>query len=376
MSKVHFITPSVLPLDAFTHFGINAKPNSVSPFGFFGTGLKYAVSIILRLGGKFQLFVKGVEYEFYLYDKEFRGKDFKQVRMRKRKLGKLTWSKSTALPFTTELGKNWELWQAFRELESNTRDENGCTHVVWDSMPIDIDEKGTSIIIELDGFADCYKEDTKTKGDAEVSSSVFLGDDLEDKVIFQDDLVCIYDRPTDAFYYQGIRVYEPRLPCRYTYDFKPGVIQLSEDRTAKNVWTAQYFIAIAIQKIKDKDALKFLTTKDKDVSWFEHDELTVYEGTSTKDETKDYRSAVAVSVTSGSVNVPRSTSGYYREYMAPVAVTDKIDISLTLLQWRMILETMEERRAMVEDDDAFESATKLIKERIKASEKTGDIIPF
>ena len=29
------------------------------------------------------------------------------------------------LPFTTELGKNWEVWQAYRELHSNTLDESG-----------------------------------------------------------------------------------------------------------------------------------------------------------------------------------------------------------------------------------------------------------
>ena len=48
MATVHFITPTDLPLDAFTTFGVNHKPNTDSPIGYFGTGLKYVVAIVAR----------------------------------------------------------------------------------------------------------------------------------------------------------------------------------------------------------------------------------------------------------------------------------------------------------------------------------------
>lgn len=35
---VVFKTPGHIPLEAFTTFGINSKPNSLNPIGFFGSG--------------------------------------------------------------------------------------------------------------------------------------------------------------------------------------------------------------------------------------------------------------------------------------------------------------------------------------------------
>ena len=85
MKKLWFVTPGAFPLDAFTTFGTNVKPNTTTPIGHFGTGLKYAVAIALRLGGSVTLYTGGAEYGFYLEKKEFRGKVFNTVRMRSRK---------------------------------------------------------------------------------------------------------------------------------------------------------------------------------------------------------------------------------------------------------------------------------------------------
>lgn len=276
MSTVLFRTPGAIPLDAFTKFGINAKPNSVSPFGFFGTGLKYAVSIILRNGGTIRVFIQGVEFNFYLHNKDFRGKAFREVRMRKRKRGMTSWLRSEALPFTTELGKNWGLWQAYRELESNTRDEGG------ESGPIEANEfipdvSGTDILIDCEGFAEAAGEAFRTHEGVEVASRVFLPPRDTLRLVYDCDQFSAYEGASDHFYYQGIRVYDLRNPSRLTYDFKPGKVQLSEDRSAKNIWDMQYYMSHKIQEIQDVELLtELLEGSANGKLWFETDDLTFY----------------------------------------------------------------------------------------------------
>jgi hypothetical protein len=47
MTSLVFRTPGVLDLRALTTFGMSSKPNSTSPIGIFGTGLKYAVAVMV-----------------------------------------------------------------------------------------------------------------------------------------------------------------------------------------------------------------------------------------------------------------------------------------------------------------------------------------
>src|SRR4051794_443467 len=99
-SCVAFVTPGLIPLEAFTTFGVNAKPNSTNPFGYFGTGLKYAIAVCLRNGCKVVMVRDGVEYMFFTSQQSFRGTDFDFVRMRKKTfMGKYTYTK---LPFTLD----------------------------------------------------------------------------------------------------------------------------------------------------------------------------------------------------------------------------------------------------------------------------------
>lgn len=254
-----FHTPTSIPLEAFTSFGVHAKPNTTNPLGHFGTGLKYAVAIILRMGGKIRLVVDGTEYEFYTMDANFRGKMIKKVRMRKRNSILAKW-RSTELAFTTELGKNWGLWQAFRELESNTRDENGTSGV-----DLDAPDGGTLIEVTCNGFDEVSEE----------QNQVFL--DTKGPKVGESTHVTIYDSPSKYIYYRGVRVHEMQYPARFTYDFKQGMVQLSEDRSAMDVYSM--FAAISqtwIKDIHDSGAIFKALNKSKrvDESHFEGHDLS------------------------------------------------------------------------------------------------------
>lgn len=265
MKSYCFYTPTAMPLESVSIMGINAKTKD-DAIGRFGTGLKYAIAVILRNGGSFQLFVRGVEYQFYTHKKEFRGKLFDQVRMRKR-YGLGSWLSSKALPFTTELGKDWKLWQAYRELESNTRDENGMTGILGETpletIPFD-PEQGTKIIVSCAGLEEVLS-----------TSQVFL--QPKKPPVFSNALVDIYDQPSPHMYFNGIRVYTPRNPCRLTYDFKGTAVQLTEDRTAANAWYLFHYISTVLQhQVADRGLLyKALnkSAKDAEVKSFETSDL-------------------------------------------------------------------------------------------------------
>lgn len=331
---VHFRTETEIPLEAFSLLGVNAK-TSKDAIGRFGTGLKYAVAVILRNGGKIRLFVGPTEYEFYLADKRFRDKLFQQVRMRKRHGSLSKWMSSKALPFTTEFGKDWQLWQAFRELESNTRDEGGSTMIFepdTDYDPIGTIKSGTSIIVDCPGFAEQIRE-----------AHVFLPKESDrGKVVLSNSMMTIYDRPSKYLYYQGIRVYDLRYPARLTYDFKSPMVILTEDRTAGNAWALMNYIASALQSdVADIPTLKRILSKSKDQSRFE----PTFES---QDLNFDFTKAGSESFAYAAESLNRqgyggkAVSGYYGSRKAYIAASDEKSISLPRRRWDSIAKAIKE----------------------------------
>lgn len=217
---VTYVTTSLLPIEAFTVMGMSAKPNSTNPIGEFGTGLKLAVAATLRMGGKFRMWIGGVEYEFYVKDREFRGTEHKQVMLRKRRGMLAKWSYQE-LPFTLNYGRNLDWWQVHRELESNTRDEGGAVYVEEEFAPRD---DGTLIQIEHFGCVEA----------AEVGGVFF--DPGDAKPVWSTHAMEVYDIPSEHMYYRGVRVFTLQHASRFTYNFRPGQVRLTEDRSPANVW--------------------------------------------------------------------------------------------------------------------------------------------
>ena len=347
---VQFRTDTAIPLEAFSLLGINVKVSNTA-IGRFGTGLKYAVAVILRHGGTIKLFIDGVEYEFYLANKEFRDKMFKQVRMRKKnRLGK--WLSSKALPFTTEFGKDWQLWQAYRELESNTRDEAGETWS-FDAASDDYLEPpatGTMIEINCPGFGDTLEE-----------HEVFLpSEDKRGRVVYSDEKVTIYDRKSKNLYYQGIRVYSLRYPARLTYDFKSGAVILTEDRTAANSWYLMHNLAQVIQQnMSDTKILYKILSKPKDDNRFEPTfEVMELNFDHTEKGSPEF-SHVATSLNrSGSGG--RSVSGYYGSYSSYSSMTAKKLVELPRKQWDEIAKFLKRHSDAAEDEDQYKAVEALL----------------
>ena len=147
---VLFRNPGLIDIRALLTLGVNSKPSSNSPIGYFGTGAKFAIATFLRLGCSVKVFRAAdtlESYDFSVSPTTIRGKSFDIVTVNGQELG-----------FTTALGRAWEAWMAFRELYSNARDENGGmewigTRADWHPEPGE-----TAIIVEGDAVESAWKE--------------------------------------------------------------------------------------------------------------------------------------------------------------------------------------------------------------------------
>jgi hypothetical protein len=237
MSTVYFINDGEIDLLSISSFGVSVK-ESKSPIGFFGTGLKYAIAVLLRHEQKVTAFIGKTEVKFSLVKKMVRDKEFNFVAM------KVNGGDVQVLGFTTELGKSWELWMAYREIVCNAKDEGGGVTFLQNSA-----ETGKTIfMVDGDKFFAIAKEAHK-----------FI---LEDAADFQLGGVEVRNRKNHGFFYRGVKIQDFEKPFLHTYN-ETGFIELTEDRTAKNQSLPAYYIAKAISLSKDVVFLrKCLTASD------------------------------------------------------------------------------------------------------------------
>jgi hypothetical protein len=218
-------------------FGISAKDHA-NPIGYFGTGLKYAIAVCLRHGCGINMVVGNKEYVFEKKNVEVRGKPFEMITMN-----------GEELPFTTHLGANWELWQAFRELYCNAIDERGEVRATGLS-PMAV-EGQTHFKVFGSAFENLFHE----KG------SIVLEPPTHLRVNPRDESVEIYNRPSEYLYYRGIRVLKFEYPAAFTYNIIDKC-DLTEDRTLKYDGLVMRKIPLAWGRVDNRQLLKkvFLST--------------------------------------------------------------------------------------------------------------------
>jgi len=187
--------------------GMSAKEDTSTAIGQFGSGLKYAIAVLLRNEHEFEIVTRDNDVEtIYKFDtstKYFRGKEFQIVTCNGKELG-----------ITTDMGKHWELWMAYRELVSNTMDEGGIHMSSEEAMP-----DGTSILVRGEDFYALLA----------MHNEYFIGDRevLHDTTIFN-----IYNG-TGKVFYRGVRV--GKLDKQSFYDYESiSQMDLTEDRTIRN----------------------------------------------------------------------------------------------------------------------------------------------
>lgn len=193
-----FHSPTELPIEAATTMGVSVK-ESGNAIGKFGTGIKYAIAGILRLGGSVVIDIAGDVYEFTSVDTDIRGKKFGVVHCN-----------GSACGFTTDLGKHWHPWQLFRELASNSLDESGG----WGaSAP---DDAVTVINVRCREVEEAGRDE-----------SVFLP--ANRRALLESSVgATVHEGPSQHYYFRGIRAGSFGVKAPVTVNITNG--ELSEDR--------------------------------------------------------------------------------------------------------------------------------------------------
>ena len=231
-----------IDLRAISQFGINVKEGS-SPIGFFGTGLKYALAVLMREGQELTIHSGLRTCVISKQSDDFRGKSFEFITA-------TVDGVSQMLGFTTELGKNWPMWAAYRELACNCMDEGGDTYET-EIAPLPAEGK-TSVVVQGEAFdAEYY---VRAKNILQDEAFLTVDGKLE-----------VRNGASSHVYYRGIRVHDAQRSAMYRYNVLSGV-ELTEDRICKG--SPNYHISRALMICDDKSLLKEVLSAPDD--WLEH----------------------------------------------------------------------------------------------------------
>ena len=220
---------------AMTTFGVSVKIGT-NPIGFFGTGFKYAVAVLLRTGHRITVWSGTDAFRFSTRRADVRGKDFEFVDVC------INEGAQTPIGFTTELGKTWEPWMAYRELYCNARDEGGEVYEVARADQASDPRRDTTLIL-VDG---------PEIGDVHRERDLYFLEGEPDVVCGE---VGIHRRPSSALFYKGVRILRLPRPATFTYNLL-GWISLTEDRTMAHPFMAEYYLSRALVQCEDPAILE------------------------------------------------------------------------------------------------------------------------
>lgn len=260
MPKLYFINPGELDIRALVTQGVSAKADGT--IGKFGTGAKYAIAGILRLGGSVCVSSAGAKYTFFREPIEIRGKEFHLVKCWTSLEGKEP--VESELGFTTSLGQHWQPWQLYRELRANALDEGGEVCLEGEVAKTGLAPGTGMTIIEVD----CAELALAHENLAEHWLSP-VGEP-----IWRTDVLEVWPGRTKTLFYRGMKCGEWQSECQYTYNFTGG-FALTEDRTCESMYTAKLLLGRELLKwdAADTSPIEWMLSNDHYEDSYERSEL-------------------------------------------------------------------------------------------------------
>jgi hypothetical protein len=229
-----------IDIRSISTFGVSVKEGT-NPIGFFGTGLKYAIAVLLRAGHKVTIHSGRQVVRFGVQNDDVRGKTFDFVTMA------VDGGAPAPIGFTTELGKQWALWMAYREIACNCKDEGGAGRF---TKTAPAPEAGTTqIIVEGEDFEAIFAD-----------SHLYILADEPHAIV---GTVEIRNRRGHHLFYRGVRVMDLPRPSLYTYNMNTK-LELTEDRTVKSAWQVCYRLAQVVLESTDQRYIRACVTAPED----------------------------------------------------------------------------------------------------------------
>lgn len=235
-----FENPGEIDLRSISTFGISVKEGD-NPIGFFGTGLKYAIAVLLRTGHGVEIHSGLQVVKLSVQTDAVRGQDFEFITMA---VGD---APAAPIGFTTQLGKQWELWMAYREIACNCKDERGEGRY---ALEVPAPEAGvTRIVVRGEDFESVFS-----------NGHLYILADEPQQIIGMTE---IRNRSGYDLFYRGVRVMQLPRPGKHTYNLN-AKLDLTEDRTVKHSWEVGGRIAQAILQSKDEDFIHSAITSGEE----------------------------------------------------------------------------------------------------------------
>lgn len=208
-----------IDVNAFRLLGASSKEEDDSKIGFFGSGLKYAVSLFLREGIDFKVFSGINEIKVGTETTQMRGQDYSVITIN-----------DVQTSMTTRMGKDWKLWFAIREVYCNVLDEPENSLTVKD---LPKGEAGTTnIYVE---FTDAVKQ---VWNDREKYFAFNRVPVVSSSINEYSNIVCKAYEPRDRtsflVYRKGILVHEQKVKNHvFEYDFSE--MPINESRVVASI---------------------------------------------------------------------------------------------------------------------------------------------
>jgi len=228
--ELYFVNPGEIDVRCITTMGVNVK--SEGAIGYFGTGLKYAIAVLLREGQSIEIWSGRDRYSFWADEETIKGKCFQIVKMSS------SYDPTVSLGFTTDLGRNWTLEDAYREIYCNCKDEHGDPEAADQNA---IGTKAANLqndhtIIRLTGQKIWEQHQQRRR----------LILDPNRLPIWSSDSLQIYHGSSSRLYYRGIAAQDGEKRYKFTYNFICDM-QLSEDRELISYYASSKLAAELLQ---------------------------------------------------------------------------------------------------------------------------------
>ncbi len=224
--------------------GASTKRNDSSKIGMFGSGNKYALAYFLRNGYDIKIFSGGKEIKIETHTEQFREMDWNIIYINEERTS-----------ITTEMGKDWQFWQAIREIYCNALDEGGCS--------MDFVQNISPIEGETHFYIDTKKDVTEFVSNFD---NYFA---TSKKVLFECSLGRILEKTgtTANVYRKGVRCFNTNKTSIFDYDFNE--INIDENRLIKYFWETEEKMWNLIYQCTNKEVIMTILHNCSDREYIE-----------------------------------------------------------------------------------------------------------
>lgn len=242
-----------IEIEAFTLIGASSQRNDSTKIGYFGSGLKYSISSMLRNKIEFKIFQGENEIKFDVVNKNFRNENYEAISVN---------GHETSMT-TTMGGKDWDIaFAPIREIYSNAVDEDEMAFLEITKNVIG--EKGkTTFYIEknenishfYDNFELYFCDKNPSVLASNTNASIYPATRKGDLRLFRKGILCYHNENTKALF-------------SYNSDF----FEINESRVLSNFYGAKSYAAKSLKLVTDKNIIKDLINglKGGNSGYYEH----------------------------------------------------------------------------------------------------------